>query len=401
MKKLSYLLLTITLLLTMAALTSAQEPDPALAKRVPAATVSASLLDYTQNEDYTGNVSLPIKLLTIGDEEVELKYYSQGVSEKVRTDNQYAPSGEVGLGWQLLYGSISGEINGSADTSDDVYYYNGADGSFQLQEGADGVFRIPNYKAWKFQRQVNSNGIITGWIVTKDDGTILRFGDYDGTNFDTNFTGPTYATRYFLGENGLVSDGPLMGDASFEEIPYEWDLSNIQNIRGNTTTLTYQQITYSTGLASPTPPVYTRESHLYQISDNQGQQARFYYDTKTPYEYYDDYASYDQHLVDTKYLSSIQFFGNGTMYKQIELTSDTSSVENGIVKRYLTGFQIEDKSGASLPPYSFTYYGVGNSSRCNPGALESASDQDGGRILYTYKPQSLPNFALSGCIPEE
>ena len=63
--------------------------------------------------------------------------------------NRYAPSGVVGLGWQLLYGSISGEISNSLDTTDDKYYYNSADGSFELEEALDGTFYIPEYKPWK------------------------------------------------------------------------------------------------------------------------------------------------------------------------------------------------------------------------------------------------------------
>ncbi|MCL5020202.1 MAG: hypothetical protein M1339_00755, partial [Bacteroidetes bacterium] len=400
MKKLAYLLVTISLvMLVSSSLAHAQTPDPALAKRVPVSTVSASLLDYTQNEDYTGNVSLPIPLVKVGDEQVELKYYSQGVAEKVRTENQYAPSGEVGLGWQLLYGSISGEINGSADTSDDKYYYNGPNGSFQLQEGVDGVFRIPNYKPWKFQRVMNGD-IIAGWIVTKPDGTILRFGNYTGTQWDTN-NDPPYATRFFLGINGLVAnpDPSLYGNLQY--IPYQWDLSSVQNLKGNVTSLSYQQVNFPL-VADDTSSAtygwdYTRGSHLSEILDNKGQEVDFTYAPMTSTEYYDNFTSHDQNLVDTLYLDSIKIKGDDQLYKQIIFSDNTSDILNlGIVKRYLTELTIEDGSGNPLPSYNFTYYGVdGVTAGYNPGALQSATDMNGGKVTYTYKPQSLPNVSLS------
>ena len=75
--------------------------------------------------------------------DINLKYYNKGIEQKVRTENRYAPSGSYGLGWDLVYGSISAEMNNSADVSDDKYYYNAADGSFELKLDESGVFHIP------------------------------------------------------------------------------------------------------------------------------------------------------------------------------------------------------------------------------------------------------------------
>jgi RHS repeat-associated protein len=377
---------------------SSYAQDGVLSKRVPVSTVPASSLDFTKVKDNTGNVSLPIPLVSLGGEDVQLKYYSGDVSNKVRTENQYAPSGEVGLGWQLLYGSISGEINNSADTSDDRYYYNGPDGSFQLQEDSTGVFHIPNYKAWRIVRKMDGNTIV-GWEITKEDGTILRFGNYDKSTkaFSTAYS-PTYATRFYLGYDGLVGNpGSSLYD-SLSYIPYEWDLSNIQDVGGDQTTLIYQQVQFpikDDGTSSTMK--YTRESHLSQILDNKGQEIDFNYSAMGSSEYYDDYSSYDQNLVDTLYLNNISIKGNSTLYKKISFSYQSSDILSlGITKRYLTAFTFKDASGDSLPSYSFEYYGLGGISEGNtPGVLKNITDPQGGTVTYNFQTQSLDSVNLA------
>ncbi|MCL5020614.1 MAG: hypothetical protein M1339_02905, partial [Bacteroidetes bacterium] len=374
--------------------------------RVPVATVSASTLDFTKNQDASGNVSFQIPLLQLGGAAVALKYYSKDVAVKLRTPNQYAPSGEVGLGWQLLYGSISAEINNSADTSDDNYFYNGPDGSYELVEGPDGTFRIPNFKPWVIKRMMDGNTII-GWEVTKSDGTILRFGNYDKSSGQFLLSyGTTNATRFFLGVNGLVAnpDPSLYGGLSY--IPYQWDLSNIQDVEGNQTTLLYQQIDIplvcngSNSASVGSGWEYTRESHLSEILDNKGQEVHLTYAAMPSDEYFDDFASWDQHLANTLSLDSIDFVGdNGTLYKKIAFSYDSTVIlQPGITKSFLDGFQIEDANSNPLPSYSFQYCGA---SSINPGAISSVTEPDGGTVTYAYQTQSLSSVQLSysGSVP--
>lgn len=311
--------------------------------RVPVKTMAASSLDFTRNQDYTGNISLPIPLVSLGGANVQLKYYNKDIANQFRTENRYAPSGSFGLGWQMLYGSISGEINGSADTTDDKYFYNGPDGSFELIEGADGTFRIPNYRPWKIQRYVSA-GIITGWTITKEDGTILRFGNYYRASGGYNFSATldsTFATRCFIGYNGLVSnpDANLYSN-SLTEIPYQWDLSNIQDISGNVTSLTYTQtdVPLTSGSSSTATyyKYYTRESHLYVINDNNGNTIVFNYaGMNFAGEYYSDYSSWTQNLFESQYLSYVQIQRNSQTYKQI-VCSYLQSSTFGTTKRFLT-----------------------------------------------------------------
>ena len=75
----------------------------------------------------------------------------------------------------------------------------------------------------------------------------------------------------------------------------------------------------------------------------------FTYAPMTSTEYYDNFTSHDQNLVDTLYLDSIKIKGDDQLYKQIIFSDNTSDILNlGIVKRYLTELTIEMLSQISL-----------------------------------------------------
>jgi RHS repeat-associated protein len=362
--------------------------------RVPAGTVPASSLDFTGNQDFTGNISLPIPLVSLGGVEVQLKYYSRDIANKVKMENRYAPSGSVGLGWDLVYGSISGEINGSVDTLDDRYFYNGPDGSFELQQGTDGIFRIPNYRPWIIRREKESDGNrIAGWTIIKEDGTILRFGNYTAASGFQVALDATLATRFFLGYQGLVSNPPTGLYDSLQIIPYQWDLSNVQDIAGNQTTINYTQVQLPlvSGSTNSGSHKYTRESHLSQILDNKGNEIYFNYAAMNSNEYDNDYASFGQYLVDTLSLSTIQIKRNGNVSKKIDFSYQQSTI-SGIAKRFLSAFAFKDKDGNALPSYEFSYYT--SASDTIPGSIKSVTNPDGGIVTYTYKTQSLPSVKL-------
>jgi len=372
-----------------------------LESRVPVGTIPMSSMDLTKNQDFTGNVSIPISLLNIGGFEIQLKYNNKGISDKIRIENQFSPAGSYGLGWDLAYGSISAEINNSADTSDDRYYYNGPDGSFQLQEDAVGVFHIPDYKPWKIQRVMNGN-IIAGWIITKEDGTVFRFGNYHRANGVYNFSATndsTYATRFFLGYDSLVVNPKDSLYSSMSLIPYQWDLSDIEDIGGNHTTAIYQPVLVSliNGSATTGELKYTRESHLYKVMDNKGLEVIFNYGSMGSNEYYSDYPSFIQKLYDSQRLDSIEIKGNSQLVKKYNFSYQSGDILSlGITKSYLSGLEIEGQNGASLPSYNFSYCGLnGVTAGISPGMIKSMTDPQGGKTTYSYKTQTLSNVSLS------
>ena len=378
-----------------------------LSSQIPLSKVPASALDFTKVSDATGTVNLPLSLLSLGGVDVNLTYSSLGVYKQVRTDNQYAPSSYVGLGWTLQLGSISAEISGTSDTCDDRYFYTGVEGNFELQEDITGRFQIPEYREWRILRVLDSNGKIAGWEITKEDGTICRFGSYDRTLSPAQFslTGSSGATRCQIGRDGLV---PIISPSAYHDshlslVPYQWDLSEVQDIGGSLTSLTYQKtevrlaIPASGGItADSTDLTYTRESHPQTITDNRGTEIRFVQKQMNSNEYFAHSETFNQLLFENKYLDSIYVRRNGQVISIFGFGYQPSdSLGFGITKRYMTRIASFDGSGHSLPPYVFDYYKTSAQNPINPGAIRGVLDPEGGRVIYTYKTTSVSNVALS------
>ncbi|MBU0476037.1 MAG: hypothetical protein KKF62_17965 [Bacteroidetes bacterium] len=365
--------------------------------RIPDGSIPMSVMDLTKNQAFTGSVSIPIKLLSLGGVEIIMNYNSNDILSKIGESNNFAPSGAVGFGWDLSYGSISAEINNTTDINDDRYYYNGPDQSFEIQVKSDGTFNIPDYKPWKFNRIVVNN-IIVGWEIIKEDGTIYRYGNYDKDSGSTiKFVKdyyPTYATRFMLGYNGVVTSPGTALFNSLEYVPYQWDISNVEDLNGNQTTITYQQENLNLSLGASTSSLaYTRQSFLHKINDNRGGEVEFVLGNMLSDEYYNYSQTYIQNRVESKYLDSIYIKGNDVIFKKIDFEYIPLDIKNiGIKKRYLTNITYMDNGGNSLPSYKFDYYT--QSSDLNKGALKSLTDLNGGISTYTYKTQQLADVIL-------
>jgi hypothetical protein len=320
-------------------------------------------------------------------------------------ENQFAPSGFTGLGWDLSIGSISGEINNSADTTDDRYFYNAGDGNFEIVQNTAGKFFCQTHRPWKIQRIMdNTNRKIAGWKITKEDGTIFRYGSYYavGDSFSVCNNDSTIASRFLLGYKGLVANVDTAFYRSMELIPYQWDLSDIKDIYGNHTTITYRQVLVHLGdpidsANHNTALAYTRESHPYKIIDNKGGEVDIVQKDMDASEYYNYPQIYSQNMFEKRYLDSIYIKRNGQIVQKIGFKYDsTSALSPGSTKRFLTGLQTFDPNNNALPPYKFDYYY--SQSDTNPGALKSVLDPQGSTTVYTYKSQPLPLVALDATI---
>src|SRR5262245_49238950 len=87
----------------------------------------------------TGKVTLPLNLVTAPgqnglDIEISIFYDSSNVSKQVKTWNNDAPTGVLGLGWSLPQMLIMRDTHGTGATADDSYYliHNGADRLIQI-----------------------------------------------------------------------------------------------------------------------------------------------------------------------------------------------------------------------------------------------------------------------------
>ncbi len=354
--------------------------------------------DFSGESRFTGDVSFPVLLANMGAIEVQLQYNSN-IHKQLRGDNNVTPTGWVGLGWTMEIGSIVAEINNTPEVWDDKYFYQDKDGSSEIVQTADGVFQLRDYKLWKITRKLDAFGYILGWEIIKEDGTIMRFGNYnkDTNQFILSPDEPTYATRCYLGFHGWVANPQVSSYDNATYIPYQWNLSDVQEIGERRTTITYQQEQKQLVLQSnSTIKHYTRESYIHKIKDNMGGELEFVLGDKTADEYYADYPTYTQNLFDTQYLKCIKLKRNDQLFKEIDLSYSTQDILNiAAKKRYLIGIQIKDAQSNGLPMARFEYGGFGgNPLGDNPGALRRITYPNGGKVEYTYKAQMLDNLNL-------
>jgi YD repeat-containing protein len=354
--------------------------------------------DFSGESQYTGDVSFSVPLTKVGAVPVQLQYNSN-VSKQLTADSNLAPTGWIGLGWSLNVGSIVGEISNTPDVDDDKYFYVDADGCSEIMQPDSGVFELQNCKAWKITCNRTSAGYVKGWTIVREDGTIMRFGNYDrdSADFVLSRYEPTYATRCYLGFGDWVSNPAPSRYSSAKYVPFQWDLSDVQDPAGKHTTIVYQQVQKRLRLGNDsTSKAYTRESHVLSIQDNSGGEAAFVLGDMNSCEYYSDYPTYTQNHYECKYLQEVLIKSNGQTFQRIVFGDTLRDVLNiGLKKRYVMSLQVHDASSGTLPPTGFEYVGHdGNGTATNPGALLGITHSTGGQVKYTYTAQRLDSLNL-------
>ena len=193
--------------------------------------------DLSRENLFTGDASTSFPIGGVDGINMSLLYNSN-VHRTVWANNTFEQPGWVGVGWTLTVGSIVADINNTRDVSDDHYYFVGQDETIEILWD-DGAFKLKNYRFWTISRTVDGSGNITGWTIITENGTKLRFGNFNGSGFVFDY-GYHNATRFLLGWNGLVSSPSSTNYSSAQYISYQWDLCDIEDIYGNHTTINYQ-----------------------------------------------------------------------------------------------------------------------------------------------------------------
>jgi RHS repeat-associated protein len=361
---------------------------------VSVGSAGSSGADWASESMFTGNVNLSIPLASVGGVSLNLQYNSR-VSSLVRSANSTSGSGWVGLGWTLSTGSIIGTIGGTKDTSDDHYQLVDAGGTSDLVKGSSGSYLIRQHKVWDIRRVIAS-GVIVGWEIKTEDGTIMRYGNYDKSSGSWIFPsyGPTYATRCAIGTSGVVENPRYQDYGSVELIPVQWDLSDIQDPGGKHTTIIYQQTQAPLSVnGSSTSVSYTVESHPYKIQDEQGGEIEFVLGTMNSDEYYAEMNTYFQNVYEMQFLDTLKIKRNMQVFQRINLKYSSQDIlSKAAKKRYLSEIDIYDRSDNMMRYGSFDYWGNGSIS---PGALQRISYHAGGKQEFSYKSQRASSISTN------
>ena len=345
---------------------------------------------------FRGSVSLPVDLLTLpGREGLDVKLtmnYSSQVNRAVRTWNVEAPTGILGLGWEMPYEYIAVDKRGNRSRTSDVHYLiaNGT-ASRLVQVGAapDGRLRyqLQSYQFWEILYDPRAER----WEIVKEDGSTYVYGGRDPQVGAVQW-GVSWG-------NWIGSSSRLDGQ---ERYPVAWNLASITSVSGHAVRYRYENVEFAVGAAGGAR--YTQASYLREITDSVGRTVRFIYGEKygarnpSPkgiVEYQDPHAQRPepnayQERYETRYLDQVHVLSDdGQLLLGLTFTYDFINVAStvdphyGLMwKRCLTSVFRWSPDGTAQPSLRFAYNGP---QETNPGALKSVTYPSGGVATYTYK----------------
>lgn len=250
---------------------------------------------------FTGDVNFTHNLTTlpgIGGLDITLGLtYNSNVHNLLYAKNKEAQASWVGLGWTFTFGYIKADLKGTRAIYDDEYVLVTEDGSSNmLVEREDNLFDLKDYRFWKIERvlldtsivDTNTVSYIVGWKITKEDGTIFYYGD-----FQYGY-GPLKANRCRLAWEDWVGDGYV--ETLQNLVCYQWGLSKVISATGKDSIVFeyYQHQEYlSNGTWTSASP-YTKASYISKIYDSMGRTIEFYLEDRQDWEIQDPYTYYPE-----------------------------------------------------------------------------------------------------------
>jgi hypothetical protein len=361
---------------------------------------------------YSGAVAFSHFLLEIagrGDLKMDVSLqYSSNVFLNARAKNDRAPSGWVGLGWNLSFGGIICDHKSTKTHLDDEFIWvspNGVPAKIikKRDSGGNVIYFIENdpYSKVSF-RDINSDGIFDGCIVTSVNGIKLKYGDL-------GFSDNRHATRWTFSEDNYVG---LVRNGVVSRYPYRWDLSQKTDSAHNAVNFYYQQVTspvaddsWNSGSATYGSAYYTQASYLSKIANTDGAVIDFVLNNEStdpcdPNEYFIPYQStagvedlgyfniYEKRFLKTIIVSKAI---NGTTAEmkrfQFGYALINQTLTGSFKKRLLTSIT-ETGPGGTTQVTAFNYLSdlakAQADNTYNYGALESIDSPLGGKTQFTF-----------------
>ncbi|MFA9466071.1 MAG: RHS repeat-associated core domain-containing protein [Velocimicrobium sp.] len=308
---------------------------------------------------------------------LQLQYQSR-IGEAVMEENKAAPTSLAGFGWSLPLACICAMNRTVKENYQGDFYFLSEGGQYPLYrrgvEGGSISFESIEHPLWTF-RYYEANEEYSYWEVTKEDGSVWRYGGSDGSIEShlawDNWTGSTV-------ENGG------------ESYPVGWYLEEICSYNENKVTFVYDNVKESLGNQQ-----YTRAIHLREIEMPTGEHAKLVYDEKEEFEVIPSYESVEdenayQCAYDTQYLDKVELYNadEQLLYiQQLNYTFINIPQKEGCNKRFLSAVTQVDASGVNMPPISFSY--ILDPSQPNAGALETLRLPTGTSIKYHYTTKEI------------
>ncbi|WP_437736138.1 RHS repeat domain-containing protein [Sorangium sp. So ce1335] len=346
--------------------------------------LTADVLNQSVNH-LTGQITFPVRLIDLPGRNglrarVSIRY-DGGVQASAGTWNLEAGTGVVGLGFSLDTEYIVAVPDQSAAAGNITYYHVAGQAATRLVNtaapGQTPAFTAEGRQPWLIAYDAANEG----WTVTKEDGTVFRFGGAAGNAVQ-------WGVRWgaFLGASSQTS-GQSRGAVI-------WSLASVTSPFGDTLTYAYSAYPDDNIAVGAGGLAYTRASYLLSITDSVGRVISLQYGDKlqepsgqreyvaphsgqynTPNAYQDRY--------ETRFLSSIRVTdAAGRLLETVSL--GYAVVGDGLLaKRYLTSVTLTSAAGAALPSLKLAYL-YQDAKGAPLGVLDRVTLPEGGVFQYTH-----------------
>lgn len=360
---------------------------------------------------FRGDVNLPLELISLpgrGDLDVKVAImYQSNIQNLVDTWNLEAPTGILGLGWNMPYEMIAIDNKNTGSTYNDQYYLVSGGAANRLRQYGVNLaseeswnFETEDYKPWDIRYYPKDEK----WVIIKENGVKQIYGGKKD-NLPENNPYIQWGIKWG-GRDGNWIDSTT-NTSGQEPIALAWNLAEIQNTWGEKVTFNYEVDLEQIGNGGYK---YTRATYLKQISAIDGRTVNFVYQPK---RYDDQIREYQiphkdsrqsnlhayQDRYETKFLDSIEVRDKESnsilFYLQFDYELKNVSLIDfnnaDFYKRYLTGITQKNAKVESLPGYKFEYYTDSKDIKDNihRGALKNITYPAGGIANFNYEKKNL------------
>ena len=343
---------------------------------------------------FRGSVSLPVDFLTLpGRQGLDVKVsaiYSSSIKNRVSTWNVEAPTGILGLGWEMPIELITVFKAGSGSSTSDTYYLiAGGVANPMVKTGeVDGLwqFQLRNYEFWEISYDPAKNV----WTIVRENGFTYTYG---GT--DPDIQAIQWGVKW---GNWIGSSSERAGQ---EQYPVAWNLASIESPWGHRVAYTYHNVNRSVGADGLE---FTQASYIKTVTDSYGRTITFNYAEKfgalnpsprgiveyqalhsqrpEPNAYQDKYETLYLDSIDTANAEGEPLLTLKFNYDLINVMPTGDPNYPLLWKRCLRSVHQQSPGGATLPGMRFEYGGPDD---LHPGALTSILYPTGGTARFCYK----------------
>jgi RHS repeat-associated protein len=385
---------------------------------------------------FRGDVNLSLPLFTMpgrpGSTDMDASFstmYESNLQDEVCEQNLTAPTGILGLGWNLPSDRIVRDSSQAFNLGSAQFSMEGSQATGRLilthTEANRQYFELEQYSFWKIVYIPAEEQ----WEITTESGITLIYGGgvYENNAGSRESEGCSVAWGVRYGNwTGATALTPAVDEnARPQQYAYAWYLRETRNPWGEAIAYEYNGferaenglipgVEQFVGDASGRP--FTRAVFLTSVTDVFGRRAQFHYGEKVydnsaagaPREYQAAHAhnadrdkpnAFQDHY-ETKFLQSIEIldasanlihtitFNYDPLRNLTDFDQDMTQYGNTF-KRYLKSIQLESPGAVALPGFEFDYYTDATAAGASLGALRSITTPEGARARYTYARQEL------------